>query len=113
MTAKILRTRYGRPATAALADVIDDAKGGDPLAPVTVIVSDHSLGVTLRRRLAATSVMANTTGGTTGLAAVDFVTLLDLARGISAGSPHIAARRAQAQAQRNGALSRIPTFSPT
>jgi len=108
MTTKILRTRYGRPATAALADVIDDAKGGDPLTPVTVIVSDHSLGVALRRRLAATSV----TNDTTGLAAVDFVTLLDLARGISAGSPHIAARRAVSDAVVLAATRRLLAERP-
>ena len=113
MTTKILRTRYGQPATAVLAGVIRDAKGGDPLTPVTVIVSDHSLGVTLRRRLAATSVMANTTGGTTGLAAVDFVTLLDLARGISAGSPHIAARRAVSDAVVLAATRRLLAERPS
>jgi RecB family exonuclease len=84
METKILRTRYGRPATAALAGVIGEAKAGDPLAPVTVVVPDHTLGLTVRRQLAANA---------SGLAAVDFVTLLDLARRISAGSPQISSRR--------------------
>ena len=108
MTTKILRRRYGQPATAALAGVIDVAKDGDPLTPVTVIVSDHSLGVTLRRRLAATSIA----GDTRGLAAVDFVTLLDLARGISAGSPHIAARRAVSDAVVLAATRRLLAERP-
>ena len=85
MTTKLLRARYGQPTTTALATAIADAKGGDPLAPVTVVVPDHALGLMLRRRLAASS--------PTGLAAVDFVTLLDLARTLSAGSSLLADRR--------------------
>ena len=71
MTAEILRTRYGRPATDALADAVRDLQAGDPLAPVTIVVGDHATGLMVRRRLAA---------GAGGLAAVDVVTLLDLAR---------------------------------
>ena len=87
------------PATAALADVIDDAKGGDPLAPVTVIVSDHSLGVALRRRLAATSV----TSDTTGLAAVDFGAVEGGAVAVAdqiATAPIIGEKRAMAPGRR-------------
>ena len=84
METKILRTRYGRPATAALAEVIHASKDGDPLAQMTVVVPDHTLGLTVRRQLAANA---------SGLVAVDFITLLDLARRISAGSPLISSRR--------------------
>ncbi|MEE2696882.1 MAG: PD-(D/E)XK nuclease family protein, partial [Actinomycetota bacterium] len=84
METKILRTRYGRPATVTLAEVIRASKDGDPLAQMTVVVPDHTLGLTVRRQLAANAA---------GLVAVDFVTLLDLARRISAGSPLISSRR--------------------
>ena len=84
METKILRTRYGRPATATLAEVIRASKDGDPLAQMTVVVPDHTLGLTVRRQLAANA---------SGLVAVDFITLLDLARRISAGSPLISSRR--------------------
>jgi RecB family exonuclease len=84
METKILRTRYGQPATATLAEVIRASKDGDPLAQMTVVVPDHTLGLTVRRQLAANA---------SGLVAVDFITLLDLARRISAGSPLISSRR--------------------
>ena len=84
MAASLLRTRYGQTATSALADVVRDAKADNPLTPVTVVVTDHSHGLMLRRRLAARS---------GGLSAVDFVTLLDLARHLSTGSPLLTGRR--------------------
>ncbi len=84
MAAEILRTRYGRAATGALADAVRDLQGGDPLAPVTIVVGDHATGLMVRRRLAARA---------GGLAAVDVVTLLDLARTLSAGSARLAGRR--------------------
>jgi RecB family exonuclease len=65
-------TSYGAPATAALADAIAAAKGGDPLAPVTVVVPSNLVGVSARRTLAA--------GSPAGLAAVRFETVLGLAR---------------------------------
>ena len=65
METKILRTRYGRPATVTLAEVIRASKDGDPLAQMTVVVPDHTLGLTVRRQLAANAA---------GLVAVDFVT---------------------------------------
>ena len=44
---------YGRPAAEALAAEIADAKGGDPLAPVTVVVPSNHVGVGTRRLLAS------------------------------------------------------------
>ena len=84
MAAEILRTRYGRPATDALAGAVQDLQGSDPLAPVTIVVDNHATGLMVRRRLAARA---------GGLAAVDVVTLLDLARSLSAGSPRLTGRR--------------------
>jgi len=45
--------RYGDDAFAALSDVVREAKGGDPLRPVTVVVDRGILGLATRRRLAA------------------------------------------------------------
>ena len=53
MATKILRARYGRPATATLAEVIRASKDGDPLAQMTVVVPNHTLGLAVRRQLAA------------------------------------------------------------
>ena len=104
MATNILRARYGQPTTTALATAIADAKGGDPLAPVTVVVPDHALGLMLRRRLAASSA--------TGLAAVDFVTLLDLARTLSAGSSRLTDRRAVSDAVVLAATRRLLAERP-
>ncbi|MEC9202846.1 MAG: PD-(D/E)XK nuclease family protein [Actinomycetota bacterium] len=84
MAAEILRTRYGRAATEALADAVRDLQAGDPLAPVAIVVTDHASGLMVRRRLA-------TRAG--GLAAVDVITLLDLARSASAGSVELGDRQ--------------------
>ena len=84
MAALLLRTRYGQAATEALADAVRDLQAGDPLAPVAIVVTDHASGLMVRRRLA-------TRAG--GLAAVDVVTLLDLARSTSAGSVELGDRQ--------------------
>lgn len=64
-------TSFGRPALEALQKQIADLKGDDPLAPVTVIVADHTHTTSLRRELARASER--------GLAAIDFKTLSQLA----------------------------------
>ena len=64
---------HGAAATGALAEAIGDAKGGDPMAPVTVIVPSNLVGVAARRTLAARD----------GLAAVRFDTLLAVARSLA------------------------------
>lgn len=46
-------TAYGRPATELLGRQVDAAKGGDPLAPVTVVVASNYAAVAGRRALAA------------------------------------------------------------
>ncbi len=61
---------YGKPARDALAEAIGSAKRDDPLAPVTVVVPTTLAGVELRRYFAAR---------TSGIAAVEFVTLRRLA----------------------------------
>jgi len=69
-------TSYGPEATAALSDAIATAKGGDPLAPVTVVVPSNLVGVAARRSLATGPGVAEAVG----LVAVRFETLLGLAR---------------------------------
>lgn len=70
-------------ALAALADAVADAKGGEPLAPVTVIVPTNAVGVTARRWL----------GGNGGVAAIELVTPARLAERVSGAELAAAGRR--------------------
>jgi ATP-dependent helicase/nuclease subunit B len=72
-------TVYGRAATALLARQVDEAKGGDPLAPVTVVVASNYAAVAARRALAARA---------GGVANVTFLTLHRLAERL--GAPALA-----------------------
>lgn len=69
---------YGSAASRALRDAVARAKGGDPLAPTTVIVPSNHVGVSARRLLAS-GAMGPVTGTGRGVAAVDFVTPYRLA----------------------------------
>lgn len=104
----MVRANYGRAATAALAEAVAEAKGDDPLAPVCIVVTDHGQGIRLRRRLAAGS------AGTplSGVAAIDMVTLLDLARDLTAGAPELEGRRPVSDAVVLSATRRILTEDP-
>ncbi|NIR39322.1 MAG: hypothetical protein GWN79_18210, partial [Actinobacteria bacterium] len=62
-------TPYGPAAHEALAALIEELKGTDPLAPVTVVVGSNQLGVAARRAL----------GRRRGVAAVTFLTPYRLA----------------------------------
>ena len=53
MPVRVVATPYGRAAAEALRAEIARAKEGSPLAPVTVIVPDNSVGVAARRLLAS------------------------------------------------------------
>ncbi|MEM9040269.1 MAG: PD-(D/E)XK nuclease family protein [Actinomycetota bacterium] len=64
-----LRTTSPARSLAALGEVIDDAKGDDPLSPVTCIVPSNLVGVMSRRAL----------GRASGLLGVDMVTIGRLA----------------------------------
>ena len=70
-------------ALARLVDVVQAAKNGDPLAPVTVVVPTNAAGVTARRYL----------GRHGGVAAVDMVTLARIAEVIGGPSLVAAGRR--------------------
>jgi ATP-dependent helicase/nuclease subunit B len=78
---------YGRPAADALRQAIEEAKGDDPLAPVSVIVPSNHVGVGTRRLLAS-GVLGPVSRRGTGVAAVTFLTVYRLAERL--GSPVLA-----------------------
>ncbi|MGH9183348.1 MAG: hypothetical protein ACRDZ9_05980 [Acidimicrobiales bacterium] len=80
MAFEVTTVAYGRPAVDALVAAVATAKGGDPLAPVTVVVPSNYAAVAGRRALAAIG---------PGVAAVSFVTLHRLAERL--GGPRLAA----------------------
>jgi len=111
VAARIVRANYGGAATVALIEAVAEAKGGDPLAPVSIVVTDHGQGIRLRRRLAAGS--AGSAGTPlSGVAAIDMVTLLDLARDLTAGAPQLEGRRPVSDAVVLSATRRILREEP-
>ena len=74
MAIDCVTTAYGPAAHEALARAVAQAKGGDPLAPVTVVVPNHYVGLAARRALGRRE-----HGGTRGIAAVAFHTAYSLA----------------------------------
>ena len=74
MAIDCLTTAYGPPAHEALARAVARAKGGDPLAPVTVVVPNHYVGLAARRALGRQE-----RNDTRGVAAVAFHTAYSLA----------------------------------
>ena len=74
MTVDLVTTGYGPPAHEALATAVARAKGGDPLAQVTVVVPNHYVGLAARRALGHRE-----HNGVRGVAAVGFHTAYDLA----------------------------------
>ncbi|HET6775497.1 MAG TPA: PD-(D/E)XK nuclease family protein [Acidimicrobiales bacterium] len=92
MPFQVATTAYGRPALAALRDAVAAAKGGDPLAPVTVVVASNHVGVTARRLLAA-GALGPVTPGQVGVAAVGFVTAYRLAELLGSAALAAAGRR--------------------
>ena len=74
MVLDCVTTAYGPAAHEALATAVARAKAGDPLAPVTVVVPNHYVGLAARRALGGRE-----HNGTRGVAAVAFHTAYDLA----------------------------------
>lgn len=83
---------YGREAADALRGAVADAKAGEPLAPVTVVVPSNHVGVAARRLLASGALGPVTPRGV-GLAAVTFVTVYRLAELVGAPALAGAGRR--------------------
>jgi ATP-dependent helicase/nuclease subunit B len=70
MAVAVRTTPYGAAAYRALGDVVREAKDGDPLAPVTLIVPGERVGVAARRTLAR-----GVEPGRPGIAALQVLTL--------------------------------------
>ncbi len=84
MSMELVTTGYGPPALAALAEAVAQAKGGDPLAPVTVVVPSHYVGLAARRALGRRA---------QGMAAVSFHTAYSLAEHLGGGAMAAEGRR--------------------
>ena len=82
MTASVVSTAFGRPATLALARAVQEAQADDPLAPVTVVVPSNLAGLTARRLLGSGELADQ--GGPTGIANVSFATPYQLAARLGA-----------------------------
>jgi RecB family exonuclease len=89
MGLQVVWTGYGRDAALALRDAVAAAKGGEPLAPVTVVVPSNHVGVAARRLLAS-GALGPVAGRGVGLAAVTFVTPYRLAELL--GAPTLASQ---------------------
>ena len=74
MSIEVVTTAYGPAAHEALAQVVGRTKAGDPLAPVTVVVPNHYVGLAARRALGRRE-----GDGVRGVAAVAFHTAYSLA----------------------------------
>ncbi len=85
MALRVVWTGYGIDAARALAGAVREAKAGEPLAPVTVVVPSNHVGVASRRLLASGS-LGSVAGAGVGLAAVTFVTPYRLAELLAAST---------------------------
>ena len=83
MPITVTHPAHGAPALDALAAAVRAAKGGDPLAPVAVIVPTNTAGVMARRAL----------GRRGGAAAIDVLTLYRVAELLGAPSLHAEGRK--------------------
>lgn len=83
---------YGPPAAEALRAAVAEAKAGEPLAPVTVVVPSNHVGVTARRLLASGRAGAVSPQGR-GLAGATFVTPYRLAELLGAAALAARGRR--------------------
>ena len=88
MAIDCVTTAYGPPAHEALATAVARAKGGDPLAPVTVVVPNHYVGLAARRALGRRE-----HDGTRGVAAVAFHTAYNLAEHLGGAAMAAEGRR--------------------
>jgi ATP-dependent helicase/nuclease subunit B len=103
--------RYGRDAEEALRAAITEAKAGEPLAPVTVVVPSNHVGVGTRRLLAS-GVLGPVCERGVGLAAVTFVTPYRLAELLGASTLAQQARRPVSTPVIAAALRAVLTTEP-
>lgn len=88
MGCRVYWTHYGRPAADVLRARVGEAKRDDPLAPATVVVPGHLVGVAARRTLAAGALRPGS--GRVGVAGLRVLTVLRAAELIAA--PRLARR---------------------
>ena len=88
MSIEVVTTAYGPAGHEALARAVGRAKADDPLAPVTVVVPNHYVGLAARRALGR-----QTGDGTRGVAAVAFHTAYSLAERLGGAQMAAAGRR--------------------
>lgn len=101
MTLRVELCPYGDPALARLRHLIDQAKGADPFRPVNVVVARGSVGLNVRRELAA----GMSGDGRRGVANVTFVTLDGLADTVAARTLAADGRGPLTDAVLRGAIS--------
>lgn len=92
MPIEVEAVAYGHPAAEALCAAVSHAKGGDPLAPVVVVVPSNHVGVAVRRQLAS-GALGPVAGRGAGLAAVTFLTVYRLAELLGAADMAASGRR--------------------
>ena len=100
-------TAYGPAAHEALATAVAQAKAGDPLAPVTVVVSNHYVGLAARRALGRRE-----HNGTRGVAAVAFHTAYDLAERLGGAGMAAEGRRGVTMTVIGGAVRSVLRRDP-
>jgi hypothetical protein len=88
MPIELVAVPYGPEASRALHAAVVAAKGGDPLAPVTVVVPTNYVGVAARRMLGSGALGRVTEHGE-GVAGITFLTVYRLAELL--GAPRLAA----------------------
>ncbi len=114
---------YGRAAIEVLRRAVAESKGGEPLAPVTVVVPSNHVGVAARRLLAS-GAFGPTAGRGSGLVAVSFVTPYRLAELLAApalaasgrrpvSTPVVAAAMRAALADRPGVFGPVAEHAAT
>jgi ATP-dependent helicase/nuclease subunit B len=92
MALRVEWAAYGRPAAERLRRLVSEAKAGEPLEPVTVVVPSNYVGVATRRLLAGGALGRICAKGT-GIAAVTFLTPYRLAELLGAARLAGAGRR--------------------
>ena len=114
-TVEVTATDYGPAAYEVLASVIREAKSGDPLAPMTVVVPSHYTGLAAARAMALAPVDAGTPpphDRPRGIAAVAFITVHDLAERLGGRRMAVAGRHPVSNAVIAGAVRSVLREDP-
>ncbi|MFI5053419.1 MAG: PD-(D/E)XK nuclease family protein, partial [Acidimicrobiia bacterium] len=107
----LVTAAYGRASAQALRDAVATGKGGDPLAPVTVVVPTNYVGVAARR-LVAGGELGRVTEAGDGVAGVTFLTVYRLAELLGAPRLAGAGRRPVSSSVLAAAIRRVLVRTP-